>query len=197
MKVPKLGRLSKGGAALIGFAIAAVLIPGAAIAATNLVTIANASHTHEAGVTSASQLLATEAGAASFVIVQGIPGTCAANGFYKVPAGKALIITTLNFYDFNVGAGHNELDLLAGPAATPCTKFLAAGVENSADVSENQVFQPGIAVPAGDALGMLAVNDDGSVHMYGYLVPAAAVPATALDSLPKVRPGHPATISGG
>jgi hypothetical protein len=37
-------------------------------------------------------------------------------------------------------------------------------------------FQPGIAIPANDALGLDEVNDQGGAIIYGYLVPASEVP---------------------
>ena len=43
-------------------------------------------------------------------------------------------------------------------------------------MSQNQVFSPGIPVPAGDALGVTQGNDNGVAFIYGYLVPASAVP---------------------
>ncbi len=110
---------------------------------------------------------------------------CAANGIYKIPSGKALIITGATFSNFahNVGQEHN-LNLEAGPAAAPCTFSLSFAIAPSSvdAMSQNQVFSPGIAVPAGDAIGLAEGNEDGAVEFYGYLVPAAAVPAGILTN---------------
>ena len=113
----------------------------------------------------------------------GVP-KCTANGIYRVPAGQALIITGVNFYNAAITAGmEHELDLYAGPASSPCVHLLAAGLAPSSDdhISQNQVFNPGIPVPAGDALGVEATNEVGSVEFYGYLVPKADVAAGAVD----------------
>lgn len=44
------------------------------------------------------------------------------------------------------------------------------------------MFQPGIAVPAGDAIGISGQNDRGAVQFYGYLVPATSVPRHAFTA---------------
>jgi hypothetical protein len=111
--------------------------------------------------------------------------TCGANGIYKIPPGKALIITGATFSNFAQTAGReHNLNLEAGPAATPCMFSLSFSIAPSTvdDVSQNQVFSPGIAVPAGDAIGLAEGNENGAVEFYGYLVPAAAVPAGILTN---------------
>ena len=50
-------------------------------------------------------------------------------------------------------------------------------------MSQNQVFSPGIPVPAGDALGQIQGNDGGVTLVYGYLVPASAVPHGILKNM--------------
>jgi hypothetical protein len=106
--------------------------------------------------------------------------TCAPGGIYKAPAGKALIITSVDFYNGQQppGAIHN-IFLTAGPAATPCTYWLAAQSTPDLALAQNQVFPTGIPVPAGDAVGLGSTDTSGSAEIYGYLVPAAAVPQSA------------------
>ena len=132
--------------------------------------------------TGAGQVKAVPADPGQAVTVFHFP-SCAAGGIYTVPAGKALIITGINFYNAaNTANTPPELDLDAGPAASPCVNILAAGIAPSSEdrISQNQPFSPGIAVPAGDAVGVPEVNELGSVEFYGYLVPQADVPAAAL-----------------
>jgi len=125
--------------------------------------------------------------------------TCSAGGIYTIPAGKALIITGATFEDLAaVTAMPHELVLKAGPPASPCSFGLAAAAAPGSEdlVSQNQVFSPGIAVPAGEALGMFKFNDSGEAVVYGYLVPASAVPAGILKNtrapraLLGIRPRH-------
>jgi len=121
--------------------------------------------------------------------------------FYAVPKGKALIITSVTFFHATTGTGaFHEVDLYAGIPATPCSKLLAASVTTAAYASDHQEFNPGIAVPAGSLLTLdpevAVTNDFGSAAVYGYLVPASAVPAGILKNthaphrLTGITPGH-------
>lgn len=126
--------------------------------------------------TKAGQIQATVASAGQTVTKFGF-ANCSSGGFYKVPTGKALIITGITFFNHPNGAGVDEQDVFIGPASTPCSTFVAAGITDGAHSSIPQTFSPGIPVPAGDALGAESVNDSGSFMVYGYLVQAGAVPA--------------------
>jgi hypothetical protein len=70
------------------------------------------------------------------------------------------------------------MDLYHGSASAPCTSLFAAGIGDAA-AAQNQVLQPGVAIPAGHALGALEFNNGGSLVVYGYLVPAFAFPPAA------------------
>jgi hypothetical protein len=79
--------------------------------------------------TSAGQLQATvaSAGQAFVKIVQ--PNNCAA-ALYTVPKGKALIITSLVFFNHAVSTtSQNEQDLFVGQSGAPCTTLVAAGAD--------------------------------------------------------------------
>jgi hypothetical protein len=178
-------------AALVAGAIVGPPLAQAAATATGLVRIEGGGGTHLAKVSRSGQLsvntgLATtptgqlqvaDASPKALITVFGSQ-TCATNGFYVPPRGKALIITAVNFYSTNLSSGSAELILYAGPKANPCGDRTSAGLvaENIQDVdmSQNQVFPSGIVVRAGDALALVAFNDTGSVQVYGYLVPASA-----------------------
>jgi hypothetical protein len=117
---------------------------------------------------------------------------CAAGGFYTVPAGKALIVTGVNF-DLDAVSPNVEgtgLVVLAGPVAHPCKSLVGvADAPIGTDFETvDQVYPSGVPVPAGDALALTpAVNDDGIATIYGYLVPAAAVPHNALQNSGSAR----------
>jgi hypothetical protein len=120
--------------------------------------------------------------------------SCASGGIYTIPAGKALIVTGATFIDNaqNLGNVH-ALELAAGTPANPCKSGLAEAAASTQLASQNQTFNPGIPVPAGDAIGLITDNDTGGAYVYGYLVPAAAVPLNALRNLraaglPAVKP---------
>jgi len=176
----------------VALLVGATLGPTVAQAAsTGLVRLEGGGSSHVAKVTSSGQLSVTDgtahttAGQIESTVAS--PGQavhvlgqmkCTSGGFYTVPTGKALIITTIVFYNHPTAAGQDEQDLTIGPAAGPCTaNIIAAGVATS-DLSLPQAFSPGIPVPAGDALGGFKSNESGSVEVYGYFVPAAAVPAS-------------------
>lgn len=192
----------------LGILVGYVVGPPIVQAASSLVTIQGGGSTHkakvdasgrllvntEASVTKANQLLGTEAAPGNAVVAFGFP-TCDAGGFYTIPAGKALIITGVDFYNHASGAGYSEIDLVAGPTSGPCAFLLAAGIQTDSDVSQNQSFHPGIPIPAGSSLGMLGLNQNGSAQVYGYLVPASAVPGISMEKLPRVSAGRSPTIS--
>jgi hypothetical protein len=181
-------------ALLVGSVIGPPLVQAAT---AGIVTIQGAGSSHRAQVNSKGQLSVNPnlamTGAGQVKTAPADPGkavvifataNCNNDGVYKIPAGQALIITSVNFY--NAASTTNlshELDLLAGPAPTPCTHLVAAGLAPASEdaISQNQVFNSGIPVPAGDALGLSAVNESGSVEVYGYLVPKADVPANAVN----------------
>jgi hypothetical protein len=132
--------------------------------------------------TTAGQVTVAAADPRSLVAVSS-SRSCAAGGIYKIPAGKALIVTGVDFLTAGVTSDAHYLALAAGPAATPCTNLVAAATEKTEQVvSQNQIFSPGIPVPAGDAIGLVGFNDNVVAIFYGYLVPAAAVPANALKN---------------
>ncbi len=189
-------------AALIAAALFAGSIIGPPLvqaATAGLVTIQGANSTNQAQVnasgqlsvnpnlakTNASQLLVAEADPANDVVIRGF-GNCTA-GFYTVPSGKALIITGVTYFlDADTVGTRAEMDVFIGPAATPCVNLIAAGISSDARVAQSQNFQPGIPVPAGDAIGANNFNNTfGAAALYGYLVPAAAVPASIAHAYPK------------
>jgi hypothetical protein len=199
------------GALLIGSLIGPPLAQAASAA---LVRIEGANSTHVAAVSKSGQLsvnagLSTTpagqvkvalASPANTVVVTTVGLTCAAGGVYKVPAGKALIITSVNF-DLDAVSPSAEgtgLILTAGPSAHPCKSTVASAFApvGTDFASVDQVYPAGIPVPAGDALGLAAgVNDGGLATIYGYLVPAAAVPHNALQheasaGLAEVKPRY-------
>lgn len=51
--------------------------------------------------------------------------------------------------------------------------------------TDSQVYQQGIAIPAGDALGLIGSGDTGGTIIYGYLVPASEVPQHPAAARPR------------
>jgi hypothetical protein len=199
------------GALLIGSVIGPPLVQAAT---AGLVRIEGAGSSNEAKVgssgrlsvdaglatTKAGQVQVAEADPASTVVVLGsLTAGSPCSAIYTIPAGKALIITGVDFTEEASSSGPHGLFLFAGLPANPCNRVVAEAAATEAFTSQNQVFVPGIAVPAGSAIGLEGPNDVGTALLYGYLVPAAAVPASALRNLPagpaggllhRARPRH-------
>jgi hypothetical protein len=140
--------------------------------------------------TAAHQILAVPASPSSFVTAFANTHTpdCSAGGFYQIPRGHALIITSADFAQGPLASSSPPEDegIAYGPPATPCTFIAAFSASDATLGSENQVFEPGIAVPAGDALGLYGSNDDGGALVYGYLVPASEVPQHPAGARPRL-----------
>jgi hypothetical protein len=193
----RIKNISRSGWLVTGVVAALLLVPTAAtaVAVTSIVTIKGGTAAGQASVTGANQLLTSAADPKAFVnAFSGTATTCSAGGFYTVPAGKALIITAVNFY-FGQPPTSGEIaeELFDGASATPCSTLVTSGV-SAAAASQNQVFQPGVAVPAGDSLGWEGLNVNGSVQVYGYLVPSTAVAAATIHGIAPGSRGHSPTV---
>jgi hypothetical protein len=182
--------------ALVAGTIVGPPLVQAATTAAGLVRIEGGGSSHVASVSSTGQLQVAEASPSSVVTVFSY-AACGAGGMYTIPTGKALIISAVDFYNWNSSTGPHWLVLYAGAAANPCGGHIVAsaiGTDNG-NSSQNQVFPSGIAIPAGDAIGLNANNDAGSANLYGYLVPASAVPASGTNLIGSGR-GPIGRISG-
>jgi hypothetical protein len=176
---------------IVGALVAVLLVPsGVALAKSTLkFTGIEGTSTNKADVSPAGQLLTNEADPSSYVAAFAGP-TCASGGSYTVPSGDALIITGVNYYSH---AATGEFDLFDGPVASPCGSLIDASISPSTVTTVNHVFQPGIAVRAGNAVGVQEEGGaSGTIEIYGYLVPAGAV-AGPLHSGPKFTPGKSPT----
>jgi hypothetical protein len=192
MQIPHRWRTAAmvAGALVIGSIVGPPLAQAAATA-TGLVRIQGGGSTAVAKVSKSGQLsvstgLATtptgqlqiaEASPKSVVSIYGQP-SCGVGGIYTAPAGQALVITSINFYNWTVSPGAHQLVLYEGTNVKPCGDIGSTGIVSASvsdyDSSQNQVFPSGIIVPPGDTLGLYNFNDQGDVEIYGYLIPASA-----------------------
>ena len=116
---------------------------------------------------------------ANFVRVFG-PGFGANNcsHIYTVPAGKALIIKSMHAYINRVSTSFSgEIDYYDS-ATCLNTGFIGAG-SNAQDTT----VVSGVAIPSGHVVSQRGFNTNGASFMYGYLVPAGWVPASAPTSV--------------
>jgi hypothetical protein len=110
-----------------------------------------------------------------------------------VPAAKALILKTANGYTFkSTSDPYAELDLYAGAS---CDTFVTAFVSDHNGDTVTEDYGPGIVFPAGSAVSIAASRGSGTVHGFGYLVPASAVPACAVSAPGVAGPGPARGVS--
>lgn len=170
------------GALIIGTVVGP---PLAQAATAGLIRLEGAGSSNVAKVSSTGQLQVAQASPESLIARFG-QEDCQAGGIYKIPAGKALIITAVDFYNgAQPGTSIESLYLTAGPVSAPCGSQghpLAAQVTSDLALAQNQVFPTGIPVPAGMAIGLFSPDGIGAAEIYGYLVPASSVPAGILNS---------------
>jgi hypothetical protein len=168
------------GALLVG----TVIGPSVVQAATaGLVRLEGGGSSNVAKVSATGQILAAEASPSSYVTAIGL-ANCSAGGIYAVPRGDALILTGADFDNISTdGTSAEQLGIAYGKTASPCTFDAAVAGSTALVETENQVFQPGIVIPSGDAIGLIGQNDSGAVQIYGYLVPASTVGHAATAGL--------------
>jgi|SoiMethySBSTD1v2_1073268.scaffolds.fasta_scaffold138027_2 hypothetical protein len=109
-------------------------------------------------------------------------GASGCTPIYTVPAGKALILKGMNVYLFKVNTGSVDLQTILFGAASCTGGVIAAALSAQVQESKAVEFGAGIAIPAGHVLSQSSLNNAGTGNLYGYLVPAGWVPASAPTS---------------
>jgi hypothetical protein len=135
---------------------------------------------------------ATEASAANFVRVFAATSSTCSNA-YTIPSGKALILKSMQAFIHNAGSPGSDAEAIVYNAANCSGSLVAAAISDRAHENVAQNFEPGIAIPAGHVVATQGFGDSGSVMLYGYLVPASSVPASA--AAPAARNGA-GTVQG-
>jgi hypothetical protein len=171
----------------IGVLAAVVLIPvGAyAVSFTN-VAITDPGGVNRAKVSTAGALsvsggvTANNASATNLYENFGYPSFSAWSSVAAPPAGKALVITSLNFDAYaNPTPGGDDLLFEVSAVDASCTSFgYTVGDVNPPSVGVTSIAIPsGLVIPAGRALCAHQNGNLGTETMiYGYLVPAASAP---------------------
>ena len=178
-------RVSNAMALAIGVLVGATLVSGVAVAAAPpLTTIADSTGTNKAGVNGAGQLLAVQSNPRNLVEVLGAGGNSTCESIYTVPAGKALIITSVTFYLQPSSVDAAEIDLRDN--CSP--RVIAAGISAERAV-QTQTLGAGVAIPTGHTVGAASFNGVvGALMFYGYLVPSQLVPASGAPPVGKQGP---------
>ena len=110
---------------------------------------------------------------------------------YTIPAGKALIITSLSGTYYNAdGIAYSGIYLMTGPTCGGniySKHFTPMPATAGAVVDIDYQYNSGLAIPAG-SLSVYSISNAGWLYVHGYLVPSSLVNANSLQ--------QPATPSG-
>ena len=191
----KIKNISRAGWLVAGILAALLLIPTTAVAVTTvtMTIIRGGTASGEASVTGAHQLLTTTASPNQYVNTHSVTvanTTLTAVPVASPPSRHGLIVTIIHidtyadpnpgpetFIDFFIESG----TACSGKAVGTYDEFVNPPSPGETDIP----FDPGLAVPAGDAL--CAVPTDGAdakISVTGYTVPSSAVPAMPLHRVP-------------
>jgi hypothetical protein len=171
---------------VIGVCVTALVMPTAAFAADTLVKIVGSPSGNKADVSSAGQLLTAAATPANYYSPGDIILTTSGIAIATPPSGDGLVVTSVEvdvFGDPTPGPG-NLVEVYLGNSS--CLNVIGPYVHavNPGSVGETDLqFNPGLAVPSGDAL--CADNGDGvqaEATAIGYTAPAASVPTAPAAS---------------
>lgn len=117
---------------------------------------------------------------------------------YTVPAGKALIIQSMASYLDKTDASLTSVEEDLYGQANCNGGLIAAAITSDRSATVNQTFGSGIAIPSGRVISVYGTNNNGSLSIYGYFVPAAWVPANAnATSQVRFAPGQSPIVVGG
>jgi hypothetical protein len=114
------------------------------------------------------------------------PNVC--TNVYTVPAGKALVLKSLHAYLFKLNGASPDLQVVMWGAASCSGDVKAAAISSQSRESKVADFGNGLVIPAGRTISVSSLNNSGTASIYGYLVPAAWVPASASADAPADAP---------
>jgi hypothetical protein len=202
----RLKDLSRGAWIVVGIVVALVLVPSGVAVATVAYngidgTNGTTTTTNDAHVTSAGQLLTTEATPSSFAeYSQNVEAADGQNGgtscllVKKIPTGKAFVIQEIQVGYIVVNSptsdsDGNESNAAGEVFADKTTQTCGDGVIVTGQVAPGGApgslvspLAPGYAVPSGYNLDAMAIGANIYVEITGYLVPSADAATTPTNS---------------
>ena len=195
----RLKNMSRAGYIIMGFIVALIVVPtgiAAAAVAYNGIEGTNGTTTtvNDAHVTSAGQLLTTEAAPSSFREYSAYVAPMAptmlpiCETVATVPTGDAFVVQEV-ITDFYAASGTTSSDgftisdsgfgLFADNPAHTCTggsEFISGELADGNVGSQSYPITPGYVVPSHDTIFSSAPGLGGNIWVYGYLVPSADAP---------------------
>jgi hypothetical protein len=170
----KTGRI--GALVLVSMVAGSLAVPRIAQAVGSVVTIQGGGSTAKAGVDKAQQLLEAEAAPGSFHEYKAPFNAQGCRTVATVPAGKALILKEIVVAVTQAANSSQQLVVYSGAGCAFDHEMLRF---NGSDGTTTTVpLDPGFAVAAGGKISAQVGNILVDLHLFGYLVPKAAVPAT-------------------
>jgi len=195
--VSRIKNISRVGWLVTGITAALVLVPTTAVAVTTAAEtiITGGSGTGQASVTSAHQLLTTTVNPKAYVNTGFVTSEGQSSAPTAIvaspPAGDALIVTTIHLNTFSDPTpGNTDSVTFVIESGTGCDSHKVVGsyfeLVDPGSVGETEIpYNPGLAVPGGDALCAAAGDNlDVTITATGYTVPSKEVPAGALHRAP-------------
>jgi hypothetical protein len=200
----RIKNMSRGGWIVIGIVLVLVLVPTGVATAAMLKytgiegTNGQTSTINKAQVTSAGQLLTTEAPPTSYedysaINVSAANGegpTCVTVGPSQIPAGEAFVIqeiyvtagvvnspTTISGPPNSTESGGAVEFFVGSPGCTADDPYITSGTA-TAPGGFSIPLTPGYVIPSGDTIDAYLVGMGGDINITGYLVPSADAPST-------------------
>ncbi len=192
----RIKNISRAGWIVTGVVVALVLVPTVAVAASTVVNIKGSPSGNKADVTGAGQLLTAMANPNSFFQSPSQNVTTSLAPVATPPTGLALVVTTIHidvYSDPSPGAGQYVVFVVE--TGTTCSGSMVGTFHPSINPGAigpiDVPLEPGLGIPAGDALCGISGGSVGAVaSVSGYTVPSSSVtsgPLHRVPALPKQR----------
>jgi len=168
----------RSGWTLLGIAVGLVAAPVSALAAFSDVRVVGVFGNPPTAVTAAYQLQTAEINPTEIRTYDVTTVSAACNSF-NIPSGKSFLIRTIQFDAYSVPTPGGSDTVYVNNAAGCGGSHIASLTPLSNRENATVPLEPGVPIPAGGGFSVLTGTSDmaAEVHITGYLMPAAAVPA--------------------
>jgi hypothetical protein len=168
----------RSGWTLLGIVIGAVIVPGAALAAFTDVRVVGVFGSPPAAVTAANQLRVAEIDPAQIRHYRLTSTGDSCLGF-PIPAGNSFMVRTLEIDAYSTPTPNAASTIYIRPTSNCSGPIIAEVTPLNTRQTDTITLDPGYPIPAGGGISVSRgnVNMAAILHVNGYLMPSAAVPA--------------------
>lgn len=168
----------RSGWTLLGIAVGLVVAPVSALAAFSDVRVVGVFGSPPTAVTAAYQLQTAEINPTE-IRTYDITTISSACNTVNIPSGKSFLIRTIQFDAYSVSTPGASDTVYVNNAPGCGGSHIASLTPLSNRENATVPLEPGVPIPAGGGFSVLTGTSDmaAEVHITGYLMPAAAVPA--------------------